>query len=417
MLTGLGLERTTHKFQKRPLSGSGAEGSAAVRDPACGLDLNLVSDTAGFEALESEWCDLFDRAGQSHQLFQSYNWNWHWCQTYLISETKRNSAKLSIVVGKSDGRLVMVWPLITDSRMGVKYVCWMGRPVSQYSDVLIEEGPSQMAWLNEGWRFVCTRLGADLICLPKVREDAVLAGLAQNLGFRSVLEAEAPYADLSKAGTYEVFAARSSARLRKNRRRQHRRLCEQGKVSIEVLTRGKAACAAVQQAIEMKCHWLANHGLVSKAFADDRIDRFFASVLTSPGRPTGCQVSVMKVGREIAAVVIGIICKGRHAIHICTYNPDPRFIRSGAGALLIDATVQNSLDMDLVNFDMMAPGDAYKYEWAGASVKVRDYTVPLTLRGQAYATLGSCTHSAKLAFEMAPQCLRRALLALAGPRR
>jgi CelD/BcsL family acetyltransferase involved in cellulose biosynthesis len=125
----------------------------------------------------------------------------------------------------------------------------------------------------------------------------------------------------------------------------------------------------------------------------------------------------MKVGNEIAAVVIGIVCKGRHVTHISAYNLDPQFIRSGAGSLLIDATVRNCLDMELNNFDMMAPGDAYKYEWSDASVKVSDYAVPLTPRGQAYAAFGSCAYCAKAVFETAPQSLRRALLALAGHRR
>lgn len=417
MLTSLDLEQTTHKFQETAFSGIGGARPDKAGDLACDIDLQLVSDIAGFEALESEWNKLFDRAGKSHQLFQSYNWNWHWCQNYLIPKTKRTSLELSIVVGKKDGRVVMIWPLISDSSIGVKFVCWMGMPVSQYSDVLIEDDPRKLEWLNEGWRYIRTQMGVDIICLQKVRADAELSNLTRCLNLQPVLQTEAPYADLSKAGSHEVYEERFSARLRKNRRRQLRRLSEQGDVSIEFLTKGKAACEAVQQAIEMKCRWLQKQGLVSKAFADDRIEKFFANILTSSNRPTGCQVSVMKVGNEIAAIVIGIVCKGRHVTHISAYNIDPQFIRSGAGALLIDATVRNCLDMDLNNFDMMAPGDPYKYEWSDASVKVSDYAVPLTPRGQAYAAFGSCAYCAKAAFETAPQRLRRALLALAGHRR
>ncbi len=417
MLMNPDLEQAQHKFQKGVASGTSQEGPVERGVVDGNLEFQLITDFTGFEALESEWCNLFERAGGSHQLFQSYNWCWHWCQTYLNAEKKRNPIKLSIVVGRVDDLPVMIWPLITDRSMGVRYACWMGMPVSQYSDVLVEQGPNQMAWLIEGWQFICSRLSADLICLPKVRGDSALSGLLRRLSLEPVQQNEAPYADLSKLNSYEEYASRFSARLRKNRRRQHRRLSEQGEVSVEILTDGKEACAVVDQAIEMKCRWLQNQGLVSKAFADDRIDQFFSRLLTTPDRDAGCQVSVLKVGKDIAAVMIGILCKGRYATHICAYNPDPQFVRSGAGSLLMDATVQTCLNNGLSNFDMMAPGDAYKYEWADATVMVNDYSVPLTPRGRAFAVFGACTYSAKAAFETTPQRLRRFLLAIAGPRR
>ncbi len=416
MLTSLGLEQPTHKFQEKAVSGFQQARTGAVRDAACNLDLHLVSDWEEFEALEPVWNDLFERVGQSHNLFQSYNWNWHWCQSYLRSDPKTNALALSIVVGMREGRAVMIWPLLSNRHMGVKYVCWMGMPVSQYSDVLIEDGPDRLSWLEDGWNFICSRLGADMVCVPKVREDAALSSLLCALEVEPVQQAEAPYADLAEAGNYEVYASRFSSRLRKNRRRQHRRLSEQGDVSIEVLTEGETACAAAQQAIDMKRRWLQNQGLVSKAFSDNRIDAFFASALSSPDKPAGCQVSVLKVGSDIVATVIGFVCNGRYATHICAYNLDPKFAHSGAGSLLIDATVQDCLEKGLENFDMMAPGDAYKYEWTDATVMVSDYAVPLTPRGRAYAAFGACAYSAKAAFKTVPQRMRRALLAVVGPK-
>ena len=409
------IEPPQYDVLNNSVSGSDLARSVSDGHPASDLELQLVTDSAGFEALESEWNSLFDRAGQSHQLFQSYNWNWHWCQTYLNDETKQKFLELSIVVGYAEGRVVMIWPLISDRTMGLKYICWMGMPVSQYSDVLIEDGPNRMAWLDEGWRFIRAQLGADTICLPKVREDSVLAGLMRSLGQQPVQNAEALHADLAAAGNYEAYAARFSARRNKNRRRQHRRLSELGSVSFDVLTEDKAACAAVKQAIKMKRCWLLDKGLMSKAFSDERIDNFFAGMLTSPDKPTGCQVSVMNVGAETAAVVISFVCKGRHAAHISSYSHDPQFIRSGAGALLMDEVVRGCFEKGLDNFDLMAPGDCYKREWADQSVKVCDYTAPLTPLGQAHAAYGACAYTAKAIFETAPQRLRRVLISLAGP--
>ncbi|MDA7946141.1 MAG: GNAT family N-acetyltransferase [Hyphomicrobiaceae bacterium] len=390
---------------------SGAEASACQ---AAGLDLHVVRDFGAFEALEDEWGELFDRAARSHQLFQAFNWNWHWCRSYLDQNPTGSTLRLSVVVGRHDGRTVMIWPLIADRHLGVDYVCWMGMPVSQYSDVLVEDAPERMDWLRAGWRFIRSGLGADMICVPKVREDAVLSTLLRSLDLQPVLETEAPYADLLKAGSYDVYASRFSSRSRKNRRRQRRRLSEQGNVSVEVLTGGEAARLAAQEAIDLKREWLRKQGLISKAFSDDRIDAFFASAVTSPDKPAGCEVSVLKVGSETAAVAIGIVCQGRHVTHICAYNLDGKFAQSGAGGLITDETIRHCLDAGLDTFDMMGPGDAYKYEWTDAVVNVCDYAVPLTSRGHIYAALGTCTHAAKMAFENAPQRVRRVVLSVVG---
>ncbi|MEM8743883.1 MAG: GNAT family N-acetyltransferase [Pseudomonadota bacterium] len=409
MLMGL------HPDQKS--AATAKSGRSAVGRHTDGIALDVIADMAGFEALEAEWNDLFERTARSHQLFQSFNWNWHWCRSYLDQDASRSALRLSIVVGRRDGRAVMIWPLIADRHMGVDYVCWMGMPVSQYSDVLVEDAPERMTWLRTAWQFICSELGADMICVPKVREDAVLSTLLHSLDLQPSQETEAPYADLAKAGTYEGYTSRFSARTRKNRRRQRRRLSEKGDVCVEVFTGGIAARDAAQQAIDMKRQWLRKQGLVSKAFSDDCIDSFFSAAVGSPGRPVGCEVAVLKAGGRTAAIAIGVVCKGRHATHICAYNLESAFAQSGAGCLLTEETIRHCFDDGLEIFDMMGPGDAYKYEWTDSVVKVRDYAVPLTARGHAYAAFGVCTYAAKAAFETVPQGVRRAFLGFFSPAR
>src|SRR5262249_29689814 len=87
----------------------------------------VIADRARFDALEEEWNALFERAGRPHQLFQTYGWLHHWANHYLDDQTR-----LSIVVARQDGRLVMIWPLIAIRAVGLTRLCWMGEPVSQY---------------------------------------------------------------------------------------------------------------------------------------------------------------------------------------------------------------------------------------------------------------------------------------------
>ncbi len=59
---------------------------------------------------------LFDRAGRGEQVFQSFNWNWHWCNHYL---REGRGPQLAIVTGRRAGRLVMLWPLVKERVAGL----------------------------------------------------------------------------------------------------------------------------------------------------------------------------------------------------------------------------------------------------------------------------------------------------------
>ena len=51
--------------------------------PPAAYEFDIVRTRAAFDALAPEWDGLFARAGNSTQLFQQFNWNWHWCNHYL----------------------------------------------------------------------------------------------------------------------------------------------------------------------------------------------------------------------------------------------------------------------------------------------------------------------------------------------
>lgn len=376
------------------------------------LDIQVVRNLADFESLEADWNGLFARAGTSQQLFQTFNWNWQWCQSYLVEKGDAEAEALSIVVGRHAGRVVMIWPLVASYKLGFKQICWMGSPVTQYSDVLVEAGPFREAWLVQGWQTVCEKLGAHLICMPKVREDAALMELVRRLDLKPFCRTEAPCADLTGINTFDQYAERRTKRERRNRKRQWRRLKDYGPVSIEVLTAGAQTAAAARNAISMKRRWLSRKGLVSKAFAGDRIDDFFSRAFSCPDRPVNGRVVVLKVNGEVAAVEIGVICQDRFAPHISAYSLDPQFANTAAGALVREASIGHCCSGGFATYDLMAPNDAYKYQWAEGSVPVYDFVVTLTPPGRILGWAGACAHAAmKTALEAAPQRIRRLVAA------
>jgi CelD/BcsL family acetyltransferase involved in cellulose biosynthesis len=363
-----------------------ARGSEAdINNPhapgVAGLSLDLITSRRGFDELEADWNALFERAAHDTQLFQTFNWLWHWCNHFATED----GSELAIVTAREAGRLVLVWPLVKERSAGTTKLVWMGEPASQYGDVLIEDGPDRQAILEAAWRHIGLHAGADVVRLRKVRADAAVAPFLNTNASIVTDELAAPALDLTRVASFADYEKRYPSRARRNRKRQRRRLEDLGQVETEFVTGGARARELAEKAMVLKRVWLAHRGLVSPAFADTRLDAFFADVAEAAVRPAGCHVIALKCGSTPVAMEIGVRCKGRSAIHVVVY--DLAYEKTAAGALLMEDSIRRAFDDGFHTFDLLAPADAYKVDWADGSVAVRDYALPLSIAGQVYARL------------------------------
>lgn len=380
----------------------------AAADEHGELELALIVDRADFDALEDEWNALFERAGRSSQVFQSFNWNWHWANHYLDGALGGISGlKLSIVTGRKDGRLVMVWPLVSERVRGITQIFWMGEPVSQYGDVLLDDLPDPFETLEAGWNFLIRHARGDVVRLRRVRADSIVAPLLERSGALASNKLVAPFLDLSSATDFAAYEQRYSSRARRNRRRLARRLEEHGAVQYQRLHGGAAAAKLAETALSLKTEWLKDRGLTSLAISDPRMRRFFASAVEGSLRPVNAIVSAIMCGGDPAALEISFACKGRAALHVIVFNL--KHEKFGAGSLLLEQCIRDGFKEGLSTYDLLAPGDNYKLDWSDASVEVQDWSMPLTLAGQTYARLylGLVRSRVKAVVEALPQSLRK----------
>jgi CelD/BcsL family acetyltransferase involved in cellulose biosynthesis len=363
----------------------------------------LVADRAGFDALEPEWNALFARAGQAHQLFQTYNWLRHWSDHYLDGRTR-----LSIVIARQDGRLVMVWPLIAIRRAGLTRLCWMGEPASQYGDVLVEEGPSRFHLLSRGWAYVKS-LDADVVHLRKVRADAVVFPLLKETGALTIAAAAAPYLDLARAGDDEACRRRSNSKKRGRRRSLRRRLEELGPVAFEHPECGPAAAELVERALTLKQKWLAARGVVAPVIQDVRFGKFLRAVAAGRTGAAGVRVSAVCCDGAPVAVEVSLECKQHRVAYLISY--DVELARYGVGIIVAEHSIETAYRQGLLRFDLLTPADAYKMEWADGCVDVHDWAVPLSPAGRFYARVWLCAVHAwmKSTIKRAPAWLGRGL--------
>ncbi|PZR91883.1 MAG: hypothetical protein DI537_14845 [Stutzerimonas stutzeri] len=351
------------------------EGSPSLGgEVAASFSVEILSGRDAFLALKPEWDALFARAGLPHQLFQRHAFLSHWCDHYLAADDR-----LCLVIGREAGRLVMVWPLERRRRLGLELVRLMGAPVAQFGDVLIEPGPKREHWLERGWEAL-RRHGIDLVELRLVRADAAL-GHCNRLGVATpVVCQEAPFADLALRVAPDGPSLAYPARDRSNYRRRLRRLSERGQVTFAQVGPGPEAGMLAEQAVAMKRDSLVQHGIVAPAVSNPRFGHFFAALAADERNDTGLRLSVVTCDHRPVGIDLSFDCKGRSFGHVIA--SDPAFEREGLGRVLVHHAFASARARGNAIFDLLAPADPYKQEHADGAVPVRDFTVPLSWRGQ-----------------------------------
>jgi CelD/BcsL family acetyltransferase involved in cellulose biosynthesis len=372
---------------------------------AATLKLELVTDRQAFDALEQEWTDLFERSGRSSQLFQGHRWLWHWCNHFLPAD--QSTSSLAIVTGRRDGRLVIVSPLVRTTSMGLAHLSFMGDPVSQYGDVLVEAGPQAQADVRAAWTFALRSTNVDFVSLRKVRADASIAPVLAESSAIITERQVAPYVAFEGETDFSKFETRYSKASRRNRKRQLRRLQDLGETTFERLGPGEAARDAVSLAISMKRGWLKDRGLVSAAITDARTEAFFRDCAAGERKDTSLEVGLIRTNGEVAAVELALSCQDRVAVHVIAYNL--KFEKTGAGGLLMQDSIRRACENGQEVLDLLAPGSSYKFDWTDRAIDVNDYAVGLTAAGRLYASvyLKRLRPAAKQAVEQMPAALRR----------
>ncbi len=345
------------------------------------LVYSLIDTVAGFAALEAEWTTLLARSAQPSQVFQAFNWNWHWCRHY-VAQPGRRGTQLAIVTGRRDGRLDLILPLAVARVAGLRQLSWMGEPVSQYGDLIAAPEAADTTTLAAAFAFAVATTGADVANLRKVRADALVAPMLALRQSSITATEEAPFMSLASAPDYETYESRHPSKRRKNRRRHMRRLEERGTVAFEQQSGTDAAAQLADYAIRLKRAQLKGKGGVAPTLADPRFAAFFADAAHGRGRPVGCQVMALRSGNEITAMQIVLDHGARRFLHVAVFAG--KFEKCGVGGLLLEHAILNCFASGIATFDLLAPKHEYKMDFADGTVLVHDHALGLSLAGRAF---------------------------------
>jgi CelD/BcsL family acetyltransferase involved in cellulose biosynthesis len=338
---------------------------------------SIITTISEFNKLQEEWNTLFEAHASGTQLFQTYNWIWHW-----IHQFENNPKDIKILTGHIDKKLVLLAPLVQENKLGLKILKWVGEPVSQYGDILIAEDPQNLQWLKAGFNYLNDTLKPDLFYLRKTRFDAAITPLLEMYSATILEETAAPYIEVLGDKDFTEFNKRYSQKSRKAKRRHRRKLEEKGPLTFNLYEEGSEANRAANHAINLKREWLKATKTISPAFNGPLIDNFFDATSKENNHSANIKVSELCVDNHPAAIEIGILVKDYYGAHLGVY--DPAYIAHSPGSLQMQDTIAALIEKGVKVIDLFAPGDKYKYEWTDLSVPVYDFAYSTSLKGKIY---------------------------------
>ncbi|MEM7777136.1 MAG: GNAT family N-acetyltransferase [Pseudomonadota bacterium] len=351
----------------------------AVEQQGDTTEFELARTRADFLDLEEDWNALFATSARSIHVFQSFNWLWHWSETY----GRNNHDDFVVVTARRNGQLILVWPMHVSRRLGVTRLEWLGEPIGQYGDLIVADISDRDCLIRNAWQHAVADIKPDAVHLRRVRSDANVHDFLSRNAAILTEQRQAPYVATQSANTFPEYSeTRLSNRSRRNRRRLRRRLHERGEIRSEILSPSEQAADIAVEAIQLKRAWIKDRGLASPALESSCALAFFRAVCSGGPRPVEASVHALYCDQDLANAQIYFSCKRRSCLHIIVYALD--YEKTRCGLLHCDDAVENAFETDTEILDFLPPDSDYKRDWASGSVAVSDFALPLTLKGYAY---------------------------------
>jgi CelD/BcsL family acetyltransferase involved in cellulose biosynthesis len=310
------------------------------------LQLKVITSPVEFYALRGEWDDLWSRAnGRHHQAFTV-------CWLCWLRIAEPHARKLRIILLRENGRLVAVWPLVSYRKFFWTVLRPLSPEATDHTSILVEDGPSTFAFIDQLWRTAHQRCDSDIILLPYLSVNSDLHSLVSH--HRRVMVARQHFSAVAKLrsendwGAYCASLGMFSGR--KPGARQ-RRLAKQGEVEIRVLGPDDADENArmVDWMLACKREWADRVGKKGEWLSSNEYRDFLIDLLNQ--RQGEVLARLLVVSLDGAAVAVNVLGLGKSCIDGVIGSFDPKHGKFAPGTVAMEASVkwvfEQGFDLDL----------------------------------------------------------------------
>ncbi len=364
---------------------------------------DVITNYRDMASLGPEWRELERAHGVDVQLFQTFSWQDAWWRTSGEAE----DFQLNIITGRSDGDLVLVWPLVK-KRIGPVWILEQGSGIlACYDDLLINADLDLDDWVGAVWRFTKVLPEVDALQLRAVRETSKLWSMLRSTSPDPISSTGA--LSIASNTDADVYFSGLSKGMRKQQRRTWGRLRKLGNVRTTIDDPALSPDEALTNTLKFKRDWINEHGLKPSPLVSRSGEAFLREYfrLCEADAELRISISTLLLDERLIALGIGFQFKRRHYDYLGAF--DPAYRNTGCGRLQMELCIRHCFDDDVDVFDLLTPDTDSKRRWTEDIEPVGQYFVPLTVRGRLYGGLylRRVRPIIKRAFNAVPVVLRR----------
>jgi len=321
----------------------------------------IVTEEAGFRALQPEWDDLWARARGWY--YQSFGY----CRLAWEQIARPLGKKLHIIVRRDAGGVVLIFPLITYRRALWTYLMPLSSESADLTSVLVEDNARTAALVEGAWDAVRQRCGADFIQMPYVPDSTDLHRLALKQRRFMVREHTPRYVAItseeSQRYDWKAFCDSLGTFYRKKPGKLERRLATAGRVAIDVLdwTDNARIAAAVDTMLAWKRDWAARAGKQGPWLHSEHYRNFLVAWLSTEGNAVRSRATVIAVDDVPVAVVL--VCSDARAVTGIMSSFDAAFGKWSPGLLSVELTAKWAFELHL-DFECGPGAEEFKSYWS-----------------------------------------------------
>lgn len=339
----------------------------------------IVSTRKEVLALAGGWRRL-EKSSEGTTVFQAYDLCLPWMMAYIFCDEPSHQARIITLYDEADTLIALV-PLAIRKRGQIHMAEWIGEPLIQYGDMLMDPASDKNA-LRKVITSTIKTWSVDGLYLRNVRADSRVASVLKLDHGRLHGAREAAIADLTAFDSAEGYFDSFSKRARKTRRRKRRAMEQEGALSLECVKAGADAVKLCDLALEWKKVWLEERGLSSRAFLNAQALEALRAMVGRQSDGNPLQLFVQKLNGAPVAIEVSLVGSEGCASFIGSYNPD--FEELSPGKVQMESTIHYGYEQGWPAYDMLAPMSEYKQSWSNRTVEVADYMLPSSLLGIAF---------------------------------
>ena len=344
------------------------------------MQISVVRDSSSLKSLENEWMSIFETADEKCY-FYGFAWNWQAWQD--IAEKRR--FRLNVIVGRVDGRVVLIWPLVIGRFFVWQIAKWLGSQTLEYHDVLVRDEPDKHRWLEAAWAHLRSKAGADAILLEGVRDKSVAASILGAKRCTIRLYDYAPFIDWRDWEDWSSYFSSLSKNLRHDHRRRRRRLEAMGSISFERMESEAACKSVVEWMFLQKQQWADRKSTKLWWGTHPEFPDFIKRAAVKAQRSGNLFLVTLKLDDTLISALFGF-CSGPN-FYSWMVTHDPRWEKCSPGRLLQMKALELSRDAGHNIFDFLPRLTSFKKNFYPKGYSCAPVLHPVYIFGSYFCTI------------------------------